>query len=220
MATKVIFSNYHWEKDEHGKSHYDYARELLFVEDEEHRFADTDYYDADQLCIEGLETYTCPICGNTFTSLVDAKQCCRDDKWETEDDIPDNIVSNFVYNDECWEWDGVVADLKYLIKKSPHGFVLYGSIGRWNGTVPGAWIIKEFDDLYDCWQDCDYIKIYDEDGHLYIECSHHDGNNKYELKELTAAGADFEGDFDRLWNDDNYTQPAYFAHKVWGCEKE
>lgn len=220
MATKVIFSNYRWEKDEHGKSHYDYAREYIFDQDEGHRFADTDYYDADQLCIEGLETYTCPICGDVFTRLADAKQCCRDDKWETADDIPDDMVSNFLYSEEDWEWFRVKADLEYLIDKSPHGFVLYGNIGRWNGTVPGAWIIKSFDDLYDCWQDCDYIKIYEEDGHLHIYCSHHDGNNSYELKELTAAGADFEGDFNTLWHDDNYTQPAYFAHKMWGCEKE
>jgi hypothetical protein len=100
----VLFSNYHWENDEHGKDHYDYAREEIWYNDEEHRFTDADYTD-NQLSMEGLETYTCPICGEEFGTLEEAKECCRDDKWETPDDIPDNEVTDFVYSNEEWEWD-------------------------------------------------------------------------------------------------------------------
>ena len=34
----------------------------------------------------------------------------------------------------------------------------------------------------------DYIKITDRNGHLIIEGSHHDGNDRYELKRLTDKG--------------------------------
>lgn len=227
---RIIFSNYHWEKDEHGKDHYDYARENIFDQDEDHRYPDTDYYDSDQLCIEGLQRYTCPICGDIFTNLADAKQCCRDQKWETADDVPDDWVNDEVYFYEEWDWREAEADLKRFIDKSPYGFLLCGTVGRWNGSFAGGYFVREFDDLDKCWQDCDYIKIYDEDGHLHIYCSHHDGNNSYEIKELTAEGAAFrnkyEWDMDdrelhkALWENDNYTQPAYYAHKMWGCEKE
>lgn len=225
----ILFSNYHWENDEHGKDHYDYARECLWEEDEGHRFADTDYYDDEQLCIEGCETYTCPICGEIFPSLAEAKECCRDEKWETMDDIPDNDVYQRVSDDEDWNWRDIEVELKHFMGKSTFGFLLCGNIGRWNGTFAGGYFVKEFKDLYDCWRDCDYIKIYDENGHLYITCSHHDGTNHYELKELTWRGSKYKDDHyydmddrelhEKLWNSNFYTRLPHYAHKVWGCKK-
>ena len=225
----ILFSNYHWENDEHGKDHYDYAREDIFDNDEEHRFEDSDYCDSKQLCIAGCERYTCPICGEVFASLAEAKQCCRDQKWETSDDIPDDMVNDRVYDNEDWEWRDMEEDLKCFFAKSTFGFLLCGSVGRWNGRFAGGYFFREFDDLYKCWKDCDYIKIYDENGHLYIECSHHDGSNSYEIKELTAKGAEFRYDHEydysdrelheKLWKSNFYTKLPHYAHKVWGYKK-
>ena len=111
----ILFSNYHCENDEYGKDHYDYAREEIWENDDEHTFKDEDYIVDNQLCIEGLGTYTCPICGEEFASLEDAKECCRDEKWETMDDIPDDEVTRLVYDREEWEWDDFKAEFGSFI---------------------------------------------------------------------------------------------------------
>lgn len=126
----ILFSNYHWENDEHGKDHYDYARKDIFDNDEEHRFEDSDYYDTEQLCIAGCETYTCPICGEVFTSLAEAKECCREEKWETPDDIPEDMVYDQVNDNEEWDWRDMEVELKRFLDKSTYGFLLCGSVGR------------------------------------------------------------------------------------------
>jgi hypothetical protein len=83
----ILFSNYHWENDEYGKDHYDYAREEIWENDEEHRFTDEDYRD-NQYTIDGLEIFTCPICSETFTTLAEAKECCRDENTGCLQNIP------------------------------------------------------------------------------------------------------------------------------------
>lgn len=64
-----------------------------------------------------------------------------------------------------------------------------GAIGRWNGTHTG-FDIGDFDDLFSKYTvDCDYFEIYDDDGALYIRCSHHDGTNLFQVLTLTNKGA-------------------------------
>ena len=223
----ILFNNYHWENDEYGKDHYDYAREEIWENDEEHRFADEDYKD-NQLSINGFETYTCPICGDEFNTLAEAKECCRDEKWETMDDIPDELVNRRVYDNEGWDWDDFKAEFGHYIQNTSNGFLMRGDVGTWMGSREGGCYVNKFDDLYKFWNDCDYIKVYDEGGHLYVEASHHDGNNYAELKELTPKAAEYIDkhywDSDRevhekLWNSNFYTRLPHYAHKVWGCKK-
>lgn len=223
----ILFSNYHCENDKYGKDHYDYAREEIWENDEEHRFTDADYTN-NQLTIEGLEVFTCPICGEEFNSLEDAKECCRDEKWETMDDIPDSEVTRMVYDREEWDWDDFKAEFEHYIQNTGYGLLMVGDVGTWRGSVEGGCYVHKFGDLYKFWKDCDYIKVYDEGGHLYVKASHHDGNNYAELKELTAKGSDYANehywDNDRevhkkLWNSNFYTRLPHYAHKVWGCKK-
>ena len=223
----VLFSNYHWENDEYGKDHYDYAREEIWENDDEHRFTDADYA-SEQLSIEGLETFTCPICGEEFETLEEAKGCCRNDKWETMDDIPDDEVSRMVYDREEWDWDDFKAELGKFIKDSPYGLLMTGYIGTWRGNEDGGCYIDKFDDLYRFWKNCDYIKVYDEGGHLYVQAGHHDGTNYAELKVLTQAGSEYANEHywdsdrevhEKLWNSTYYTRLPHYAHQVWGCKK-
>ena len=223
----VLFSNYFWENDEYGKDHYDYAREEIWKNDEEHRFTDADYT-SEQISIEGIESFTCPICGVEFETLEEAKECCRDDKWETADDIPDEEVNRMVYDREEWDWDDFKVEFGHFIEKSDNGFLLVGTCGLWNGTYDGGCYVDKFDDLYKFWKDCRDIKVYDECGHLYIKATHHDGTNYAELKELTCKGSEYAGnhywDSDQdvhktLWNSNFFTRLPHYAHKVWGCKK-
>jgi hypothetical protein len=221
----VLFSNYYWENDEYGKDHYDYAREAIWESDEEHRFANEDYI-SDQQSILGV--FTCPVCGEEFEIIEDAKECCRDEKWETMDDIPDDRVNRQVYDDEEWAWDEFKYEFGKFIKDSNYGFLLCGDVGTWMGPQAGGCYVNEFNDLYKFWNNCDYIKVYDEGGHLYIKASHHDGSNYAELKELTCAGSEYAGEHyydsdkevhEKLWNSTYYTRLPHYAHRVWGCKK-
>jgi len=66
-----------------------------------------------------------------------------------------------------------------------------GSIGRWNGNFDGG-DIGEFEDLYyKALKDCDYVKVSDNNGHLYITGTHHDGTNSFEVKVLTDKGEEY-----------------------------
>ena len=224
----ILFSNYHCDNDKYGKDHYDYAREEIWENDDEHTFKDEDYIVDNQLCIEGLETYTCPICCEQFNTLAEAKECCRDEKWETVDDIPDDLVTRRVYDNEEWAWEDFKVEFGHFIKESKYGFLLCGSVGRWNGRADGGCYVNKFDDLFAFWNDCRDIKVWDEGGHLYIKASHHDGTNYAELKELTQKGEEYKDnhrwDSDRevhekLWNSTYYTRLPHYAHKVWGCKK-
>jgi hypothetical protein len=99
------------------------------------------------------------------------------------------------YNDEIFELKRFFADKTVIF---------FGNVGLWNGTFD-AGKIGDFEKLYyDAIKDCEYIKIYDENGHLFIECSHHDGTNYFEIKELTENGKNY---FDN-WNygTDNRTE--------------
>ena len=182
----VLFSSYHWENDEHGKDHYDYAREYLFEEYGE------------------------------------------DNEWESEDDIPDDVVNDTVYGDEEINWDEFKYEFEKFIKDSGYGLLMCGSVGCWDGRYDGGSYVKKFDDLYKFWNGCDYIKVWDEGGHLHIKASHHDGTNYAELKILTKHGSEYAEEHyydsdrevhEKLWNSTRYTLLPHYAHKVWGCKK-
>ena len=152
----------------------------------------------------------------------------EDEEGKTEDDVPDNRVTDEVYAQSEFDWDDFKYEFGKFIKDSRNGFLLVGTCGRWDGTYDGGSYVNEFDDLYKFWEDCDYIKVYDEGGHLYIKASHHDGNNYAELKELTCKGNSYADnhywDSDRdvhkvLWNSNFYTRLPHYAHRVWGCKK-
>jgi hypothetical protein len=152
----------------------------------------------------------------------------EDEGWESEDDISDERVSKEVYFQEECAWDDFKYEFGKFLKDSYYGFLLCGDVGTWRGSVAGGCYVNNFDDLYKFWDGCDYIKVYDEGGHLYIEASHHDGTNYAELKELTCKGSNYalnhSYDDDRevhekLWNSNFYTKLPHYAHRVWGCKK-
>ena len=129
--------------------------------------------------------------------------------------------------DEC-DWDDAKVELSDFFERKD--VIMVGTIGRWDGTYDGG-MIGEFWDIY--WKaikDCDYIKIYDVNGHFYIYCSHHDGNNFFEVREVTDKGYEY---YDR-WQYDygnnkseryihnqiikRYSRLPRFAEKVYGVK--
>lgn len=90
-----------------------------------------------------------------------------------------------LYIEEASDWVNTLMDKTFDGNK----LIVTGSVGRWNGRYVGA-------EIYDTWaeflskfgKDCDYFKIYTEGRHLYVKCSHHDGDNFCEVKVVTDAG--------------------------------
>ena len=156
------------------------------------------------------------------------EEYAKDESWETEDDIPDEKVTDTVYADDEMNFDEFKYEFGKFIKDSANGFLLCGTCGCWDGTYVGGCYVNNFDDLYKFWDGCRDIKVWDENGHLFIKAGHHDGTNYAELKELTAKGVEYsrnhEWDSDRevhekLFNSNFYTRLPHYAHKVWGCKK-
>lgn len=153
----------------------------------------------------------------------------EDNGWETIDDIPDSEVLEEMNFSEEIEWGNTKADLKNFFEDEE--ILVIGTVGRWNGTYSAGKIIS-YDELHKCWSDCDYLEIYDEDGHMHINASHHDGNNHFEVKILTKRGRDYYSRWNENWNDSRseqeihtklaessrYTHIPHFAREVYGCK--
>lgn len=135
-------------------------------------------------------------------------------------------------------WDYFRSDFENFINGKT--LLATGSVGTWRGRLNGGIFIESLSDFYKLITDCDYVKIYDKNGHLYIESSHHDGTNYYELKEVTELGMKhyenwrekncynlFEEQIhskeeeihNKIMETSNYSRLPRYAEKVWGCPK-
>ena len=133
------------------------------------------------------------------------------------------------YGNDMWYdfWEQTLEELEELFE---YGVVMFGSVGRWNGVFEGGRVFESIREAVNyAIRDCDYVKIYDENGHLYITCSHHDGTCHFELKALNKDAMDF---YDR-WNygTDSRTERQCIeqivkrhsklpqaSHKLYGCK--
>ena len=71
-------------------------------------------------------------------------------------------------------------------------YILRGTSGRWDGAHEAGTIFTDFWDVYyKATESCDYVELYDENGHFYLQCSHHDGTNHYEIRRLTDKGKEY-----------------------------
>ena len=109
----------------------------------------------------------------------------------------DEQVYQYIADNESFAWDNMLEELTPLLSSQ---VIVSGSIGRWNGTHTGAGIESEYNlpkwakDSLLCYilstygKDCDYFKISLEHGAICISCSHHDGNNYFEIRNLSEKG--------------------------------
>ncbi len=150
----------------------------------------------------------------------------EENNWKSIEDIPDEEVFKEMSFEEDISWESEKEVLSDFFEKDY--FIVYGSFGAWNGRRPAGKIISGFNQLSDAWQNCDYINIYDENGHFYIKCSHHDGTNFYEVKRLTSKGLDYLNN-DYNWHDQKAHETAFncnlfsglphYANIVFGTKK-
>lgn len=161
----------------------------------------------------------------------DLIEIARECNWVDEDEeITDDMLWNWRYEESQIDWEREFKGLKDFFQGKTVGF--FGEVGLWHGTYK-AGKIGDFEQLF--WraiEDCDYFKFYDENGHLYFTCSHHDGTNHFEIKELTKKGREYLSNFEDWYfvNDKRteeyvhdqiykrYSKLPRFAEKVYGCK--
>ena len=166
--------------------------------------------------------------------------------WETypDEEMVENLVRrgylrDEIVDDDIWEernscdgndWIKAKRKLKEFFLNG-NKWMIFGEIARWNGVFKAGMLFETFDEFfYKATSDCHYWKFYDENGHLYLTCSHHDGTCHYEIKELTDKGVQYLENWE-YGNDDReeeyvhtqifnkYSRLPRFAEKVYGCKR-
>lgn len=147
-----------------------------------------------------------------------------------EEEITDSMIWDQVYLGDSLNWDDEHERLKDFFTGRGY-FLLMGTVGRWNGRYEAGYVFNDWDEMfYKAIRDCDYWKIWDENGHFYLKCSHHDGTNLFEIKRITYKAVDFlenwENDKDEaekhniIWNSNFLSSLPHFAAEVYGVKKK
>ena len=161
------------------------------------------------------------------------------DLWDTYEEMAkEDLLENGVENpsdkdiwDEIYFLDEFTAEeefdrMREFFKDGT--WLLTGTVGRWNGRFDAGTVFTSFNDMHSkATTDCDYVSYYDENGHLYLDCSHHDGTNCFEIRKLTKKGEEFfKRNEDNYWPRElheilkkRYSVLPHYAHNVFGCKK-
>lgn len=112
----------------------------------------------------------------------------HDDLLENNDDIDDAEAWSIARWDTGEEYEHVMSDIEDRMGEGV--FYMVGTFGRWDGPVKVATFIEDAKSISKALDiSGDYsICIAVEGPHLYIEQSHHDGHNSYELRRLSPRG--------------------------------
>jgi len=143
----------------------------------------------------------------------------------------DDAVWDEIMNEDALNWDCEKYELNKFFKDKYCIFV--GTVGRWDGTYEGGKIGKFWDLFYSALTDCHYFELYDEDGHLFLHGSHHDGDVSFEIKILTDKGYNFSENWsysydkkydyslqemhNKIMNCSFLSRLPHFSKTVYGC---
>ena len=158
-----------------------------------------------------------------------AEECLKEN-CEDEEEFSDSEIEEVAYDLVSQDFDIIVSELENFFKNNE--IICFGSIGRWNGVYSGGKIFDDFKNaLYSMIEDCWYYKIYDENGHLFVHCSHHDGSCTFEIKVLNDKGIKYFDNWNYSWSDNRsekevhnqiikrYSVLPNLMYKVYGCPK-
>lgn len=159
------------------------------------------------------------------------KQIALECGWvEDESEITENDLINWRYEESETDWECVYDGLKRFFADKTVGF--FGQVGLWHG-VYNAGKVGDFEDLFcKATTDCDYVEFYDENGHLFLTCSHHDGTHHFEIKIVTDKGTDYLDRWEDNENDKRteeqvndqifkrFSKVPNYCHKEYGSKKK
>ena len=166
---------------------------------------------------------------NNYNLWEDYEELARECLKENGIDNPtDQNIWDVIYDDDSSNW---VLEKERLIEFfAGETWILQGYNQLWYGNQRAGYVFTDFMDMFSkAMKDCDYVHIWDENGHMYLECSHHDGTNLYEIKKITAAGIRYLENWVYNWDDKRseeyvhtmvmkkYSVLPNFAHEVYSC---
>lgn len=147
---------------------------------------------------------------------------------ENENEITDEMIWEEMKFLEEFYWEDFKHELSKFFDNGT-AWLLTGTLGLWYGKCKGGFVFNTFDEFTKCLQDCDYVEITDEKGHLFVTCSHHDGTNHFEIKRISDFGYEWYNNnyFDtgdeelhtKMWNSNFMTALPHFARDVYGCKE-
>lgn len=147
---------------------------------------------------------------------------------DENDEVTDEMMMEWRYGEDENDWECEKEQIDKFFKGKIVGF--FGEVGRWDGIYKAGQIGEFWELFYKAIQDCAYIKIYDENGHMYLTCSHHDGTCHFEIKEITDKGYKYLTNWEYDWNDkrteqyihtqifNKYSRLPRFMQNVYGCK--
>ena len=148
----------------------------------------------------------------------------EDGQWTTPNDVPDEMVFQSMHQDDEYMWDEFRWAMEKLLNETP--CLIVGTCGRWDGNYDAGSFIRTFSDLRRGLSHLDELKIYETNGHLYIEGYHHDGRDFYEVKRLTTKGRQIaesndyahDGKLHRMMMNSNlFTGLPRLAERIYGA---
>lgn len=104
-----------------------------------------------------------------------------------DEPISDNYVYDVMSLYQQEDWEEMMSYLQSVEKY--HKWIMLGTAGTWQGRREGGQMYDNIEDaMSSITKDCDYVKVWSENGHLYLQASHHDGTHNVELKLMTDKG--------------------------------
>lgn len=125
----------------------------------------------------------------------DARRLLRDEYPGRE--ITEEEIWERVSEEEGWAWKDMMDELE---GKFASFVIVAGSVGRWSGTASGVAVYDSCDMpawaqgsllryiLCELGKDCEYFRVSVAGGSVHIQCTHHDGTNWFELRNLSERG--------------------------------
>lgn len=110
------------------------------------------------------------------------REPCGEDSGDYYDWLRDEVDINI----ECF-----FSNLRYEKGKVQNRCVISGRLGLWNGrpTIEPVMCEDLEEAIRKCWGDCCDVIVELENGVVKVEGLHHDGRNYFEIRPLTARGA-------------------------------
>ena len=164
---------------------------------------------------------------NNYNLWEDSKDDAIETLKANDITITDSAIWEEIYNQDEYDWIGIKDDLERFFN-GESTWILQGTCECWDGNHKAGMIFEDFEEMLNkAAKDCDYIHLYDKNGHLYLKCSHHDGTNYYEIKKVTDRGVEYLANWKDNWDDnrteqyvhnqimERYSVLPHFGHKVY-----
>ena len=134
-----------------------------------------------------IKCYT--LCDTSYIApYEDYVENCKINEVEPDEKDSDSYW-DFVNDMQSMEWDDLEINLSSS-EQAQQPVLITGTLGLWNGTRPS--IPTRCETLWNAIQKCannvDHIKVKYYGGVVYVEGTHHDGTNKWEIYKLSKKG--------------------------------